>query len=127
MRIPVYVHENPEKALENPKQGVMNAFRRQAENAVNAVKAAGPDDAGNLAKRAEALSSLTYEDLLQGRLAYGTPEQVIDKLRYAQQEMGLTGVVIEPNVGGLLTKDQVNESVALVASKVSPSLKKGII
>ena len=41
--------------------------------------------------------------------------------------MGLNGVVIEPNVGGLLTKDQVNESVALVAEKVSPKLKKGII
>ncbi len=127
MRIPVYVHENPTKALENPKEGVMNAFKRQAENAVNAAKNAGPDDADNLAKRAEALSSLTYEDLLEGRLAYGTPEQVIEKLKYAEQEMGLAGVVIEPNVGGLLTKDQVNESVALVAEKVSPKLKNAII
>ena len=127
MRIPVYVHEDPHKALENPKEGVMNAFRRQAENAVNAAKKAGPDDAGNLARRAEILSSLTYEDLLEGRLAYGTPAQVVEKLKYAEEEMGLTGVVIEPNVGGLLTKDQVNESVALVAEKVSPKLKKGII
>lgn len=127
MRIPVYVHEDPEKAKLNPKEGAMNAFRRQAENAVNAVKSAGPDDAENLARRAEVLSNLTYEDLLEGRLAYGTPEEVIEKLKYAEQEMGLTGIVIEPNVGGLLDKDQINESVALIAEKVSPKLKNGII
>lgn len=123
MRIPVYVHENPELARENPRQGAINAFDRQAQNAVNAVKAAGPNDAENLARRAQALSSLTYDDLLEGRLAYGTPEQVIEKLRYAEEEMGITGIIMEPNVGGLLTKEQINESVALVALKVSPKLK----
>jgi alkanesulfonate monooxygenase SsuD/methylene tetrahydromethanopterin reductase-like flavin-dependent oxidoreductase (luciferase family) len=60
---------------------------------------------------------------LRDRLAYGTPDMVVERLTQLRQELGLSGVVIEPNVGGGISRDQVWRSVRLFAQEVAPRLR----
>ena len=46
-----------------------------------------------------------------------------ERLTQLRQELGLSGVVIEPNVGGGISRDQVWRSVHLFAQEVAPRLR----
>jgi len=47
----------------------------------------------------------------------------VERLTHLRQELGLSGVVIEPNVGGGISRDQVWRSVRLFAQEVAPRLR----
>ena len=72
--------------------------------------------------RAPQLASLTYDDVLQERVAFGTPKDVVAKLRLLQQSVGLSGIIMEPNVGGGLRPQLVTHSMTLFADEVAPAL-----
>jgi alkanesulfonate monooxygenase SsuD/methylene tetrahydromethanopterin reductase-like flavin-dependent oxidoreductase (luciferase family) len=74
-------------------------------------------------ERAERLSGVGYDGLLQGRLAYGTPEMVATRLRELQETLGLSGVIMEPNVGGYIPRELVFRSVRLFAEEVVARLR----
>lgn len=44
------------------------------------------------ARNAPRLSQVTYDDLLKDRVAYGTPDMVLARLRQLRDELGLTGI-----------------------------------
>ncbi|MBM3224937.1 MAG: hypothetical protein FJZ47_14190 [Candidatus Tectomicrobia bacterium] len=69
------------------------------------------------------LSQVTYEELLRDRLAYGSPATVSQKLCHLRDELGLSGVIMEANVGGQLSPEQVLNSIRLYAQEVAPSLR----
>jgi len=75
------------------------------------------------AERAERLSNVSYEDLLRDRVAYGTPDMVVDRLRQLRDALGLSGVIMESNVGGRIPLDQVLTSIRLYAQEVAPRLR----
>ena len=64
-------------------------------------------DRAERGRRAEVLATVTYDDLLSTRLAYGTPEVVSARLKALGEQLGLSGVIIEPNVGGLVPSEHV--------------------
>jgi alkanesulfonate monooxygenase SsuD/methylene tetrahydromethanopterin reductase-like flavin-dependent oxidoreductase (luciferase family) len=74
------------------------------------------------AQRAQNLANLTYESALQDRLVYGTPDAVADRLRELRDELGLSGVLMEPNVGGLMTPERLDNSMRLFSQEVGPQL-----
>jgi alkanesulfonate monooxygenase SsuD/methylene tetrahydromethanopterin reductase-like flavin-dependent oxidoreductase (luciferase family) len=74
-------------------------------------------------ERSQRLSGLGYDGLLQGRLAYGTPDMVATRLRELQETLGLSGIIMEPNVGGYIPPDLVFRSVHLFAQEVVPQLR----
>jgi alkanesulfonate monooxygenase SsuD/methylene tetrahydromethanopterin reductase-like flavin-dependent oxidoreductase (luciferase family) len=74
-------------------------------------------------ERAQRLSSVSYDDLLRGRVAYGTPEMVAERLRELQGTLGLSGIILEPNVGGYIPRQLVFRSVRLFAEEVAPRLR----
>jgi alkanesulfonate monooxygenase SsuD/methylene tetrahydromethanopterin reductase-like flavin-dependent oxidoreductase (luciferase family) len=65
---------------------------------------------------------VAQEALLRDRLAYGSPETVAEKLRCLRDELGLAGVIMESNVGGQLSAQQVLNSIRLYAQEVAPQL-----
>ena len=65
---------------------------------------------------------MTYEDALQDRLVYGTPDTVVERLSELRQELGLSGVLMEPNVGGLMAPDRLDRSIRLFGQEVAPRL-----
>jgi alkanesulfonate monooxygenase SsuD/methylene tetrahydromethanopterin reductase-like flavin-dependent oxidoreductase (luciferase family) len=101
----------------------MRSYRRLAENFAASVGATGTTGSEERAERAERLSSLTYEDVLRDRVAYGTPDMVVDRLRRLRGELGLAGVIAESNVGGRIPLDRVLNSIRLYAQEVAPRLR----
>src|SRR2546425_10402847 len=99
LRIPVYVAATAARAHSEAEESTMRSYRRLAENFASSVGATGTTGSEERAERAERLSSLTYEDVLRDRVAYGTPDMVVDRLRELREQLGLAGVIIESHVG----------------------------
>jgi alkanesulfonate monooxygenase SsuD/methylene tetrahydromethanopterin reductase-like flavin-dependent oxidoreductase (luciferase family) len=123
LRIPVYVAETAERAYAEPQHSTMRSYRRLGENFARSAGAAGTTASEERIERAERLSGVNYDDLLRGRVAYGTPEAVAERLRQLQETLGLSGVIIEPNVGGYIPREQVLRSIQLFAQEVGPRLR----
>jgi len=87
------------------------------------VGAAGTTASEERAERADRLSRVTYDDLLRDRVAYGTPDMVVDRLRRLRDELGLSGVIMESNVGGRVPLERVLNSIQLYAQEVAPRLR----
>lgn len=123
LRIPVYVAETAKAAYDEPRASTLQSYRRLAESYAKSAGAAGAQPSEERAARGERLADTGYEELLRNRLAYGTPDVVADRLATLRDEMGLSGFVIEPNVGGGIPRDQVFRSVELFAREVAPRLR----
>jgi alkanesulfonate monooxygenase SsuD/methylene tetrahydromethanopterin reductase-like flavin-dependent oxidoreductase (luciferase family) len=75
-------------------------------------------------ERSERLAHVTYEELLTGRVAYGTPAMVTEKLAHVRETLGVAGVLMEPNVGGYNPPERVFHSLRLFAQEVVPRLRQ---
>ena len=122
IRIPVYVAETDEIALEEAQASTMRSYRRMAENFATSSTDAGATASEERVERGRRLSQVTYEDLLRDRLAYGSPESVARQLAEIQSELQLSGVITEMNVGGLIPQDRVLNSLKLFTQEVIPAL-----
>src|SRR5499427_182586 len=123
LRIPVYVAATPERAYTEPQASTMRSYQRLATQFARTAGAAGTTAAEERMERAERLARVSYDDLLRDRLAYGSPDMVVEKLQYLQETLGLAGIVIEPNVGGGIPRELVLQSVRLFAQEVVPRLR----
>ena len=64
------------------------------------------------------------QDLIDRRGALvGTPDEVRRQLSSLREELGLSGFLVEPNVGGMMHADAVDNSIRLFASEVVPALR----
>ncbi len=122
LRIPVYVAATAARARSEPEASTMRSYRRLSENLAASVGQAGTTGAEERAERAERLSRVTYEDILRDRVAYGTPDMVVDRLRELRDVLGLSGVIMESNVGGRIPVEQMLTSIRLYAQEVAPRL-----
>jgi len=123
LRLPIYVGETDKEGIGDPEEGTMKSFRRLAENYAQSTGAGGASEAEARQQRYDKLANVTYEELLEDRLAYGSPDTVVQKLRSIIDRLGLEGVIMEPNVGGTLSESQVLNSIRLYASEVAPKLR----
>jgi hypothetical protein len=57
---------------------------------------------------------------------FGTPRYVAERLHTLQQALGLSGIIIEPNVGGGMPAELVAHSMGLFARQVAPHLGGGL-
>ena len=119
LRIGIYVAEDKERAFSEPRESTMSFYNRIRQGLLQTAGAFG----GELrAQRAQSLASLTYESALQDRLIYGTPAAVAKRLRELRDELGLSGVLMEPNVGGLMSPECLDNSIRLFGQEVAPQL-----
>ena len=117
MRIPVYVAETTEKAHSEPKESALSQINYSAtELSKTASSEAGRENMRRLA-------TVPYEELLQSRVMFGTPEEVTARLQEYQEELGITGVVLEINYGGLIPANKVVNSLRLLTERVVPKFK----
>jgi alkanesulfonate monooxygenase SsuD/methylene tetrahydromethanopterin reductase-like flavin-dependent oxidoreductase (luciferase family) len=123
LRIPVYVAETEARGIDEPQASTMRSYRRMAENFASSASGAGTTASEERVARGIRLRQVTYEELLRDRLAYGSPETVGEKLRYLRDELGLSGVIMESNVGGQLSPEQVLNSIRLYAQEVGPLIR----
>ena len=123
LRIPIYVGKTQETAYAEAEESTMRSYRRMAQNFALSASNAGAVASEDRAARGVALAAITYEDLIRDRLAYGSPDSVISQLKEITAELGLSGIVAETNVGGLIPREQVAASIDLFCKEVVPGLR----
>lgn len=120
LRVGIYVGEDKERALSEPRESTMSFYNRVRQGLLQTAGAFG----GELrARRAQNLANLTYESALQDRLVYGTPDAVANRLGELRDELGLSGVLMEPNVGGMIPPERLEHSIRLFGQEVAPRLR----
>ena len=115
LQIGGYVAGTARDALDDPEESSMHRIRVIQDNL---DKAADEETY----ERLKASSTVTYEDLLQ-RVAFGTPDAVIEKVKQYQNDLGITGISFDINPGGQIPFSKVSKSLQLLTSKVMPALK----
>ena len=80
----------------------------------------GLDEEANRARaeKAHRRATVTYNEFFCTDLFHGTAESVAEKLQPAQEEMGLSGFIIDMNCGGLLPLERVLHSMRLFSERV---------
>ena len=69
------------------------------------------------------MASLSYQEMLDTKIAFGTAEGLVDRFTQLKEELGLDGVVAELNAGGLIPEDRVLRSLRIMTEKVMPAFK----
>ena len=123
VRFPMYLAPSDSEAIEEPKESIEAFFRRQRELFEYSYGREGTETTGRRQARYERLANATYEDLLETRVVFGSPERVVDKLRQFQDMLGITGITAELNPGGFLPKEAVQRSLQLLTEEVMPEFK----
>ena len=125
LRVPVYAADTQEMALEEPRENITYYFERQARmvaaSRASAVEA-GSSTAGS-EKTIAKLESLTYDDILKSRVAFGSASGLIDRFNEWGEVLGIDGVIAELNAGGMMTEAQVKHSLRIITHDVMPAFK----
>ncbi len=122
LRVPVYVAETKEKAYSEPKESTMFQMQRLINVITQSIGEAGISAGDDRAAQAERLKAMTYEDVLENTVVYGTPESVVERLQELQEELGLTQVIYEVNFGCNVPLEHQIKAVRLINEKVAPNL-----
>ena len=85
--------------------------------------AKGGVGAGGREKVARALAALGYDEIRASRVTFGSPAQVIDRVSEWREVLGIDGVVLEMNAGGLLSEAQVKQSLRRLTHEVMPAFR----
>ena len=116
LRIPAYVSENAEKARSEPEASTTYMVGYTAGQI-----AAAPNQ--ETADRLKRLASITYEEVLRHKVMYGTAEEVVERIQRYQEELGISGLVLEMNYGGQIPNELVLRSIRQLTEKVMPHFK----
>jgi len=57
---------------------------------------------------------------LTGQVLVGTPDELTERLRSLQAELGIDGILAELNCGGLVPHQQVMTALQLLCQEVKP-------
>ena len=98
----------------------MHFFRQQARLLGDLARRAGVDGADRRAATADRLLAMSYADALNGTVLVGSPASVSDKLHGLQAQLGLDGVLMELNCGGMIPHLQVKSALRLLCREVMP-------
>jgi alkanesulfonate monooxygenase SsuD/methylene tetrahydromethanopterin reductase-like flavin-dependent oxidoreductase (luciferase family) len=121
LRLPIYVAETMDKAQADPYPSVMPYYERLRQGYLRSAQRFESAERTTLAAQ---LATLTYEEVLQERVVFGTPSHVVERLRTLQQTLDLSGIIIEPNVGGDIPPALVARSMDLFAREVAPYVRQ---
>jgi len=120
LRVGVYVAEDMDRAISEPRESTVSYYERLRGSLMTTAKSFG--GAGR-AQRAEVLAAMSYEDALKDRMVHGSPDWVANRINELREELGLTGVLMEPNVGGIIPPDRLSNSIRLFGQEVAGQLK----
>jgi len=123
LRIPVYVATTEQAAVEEPRESLTFFFGRQSRLARSSVGRAGTGPVERRQAQVERMASLTYDDILARKVAFGTPTGVIERLTWLRKELGIDGIVAELNPGGLIPLELERRSLQLLTHEVMPAFK----
>ena len=123
LRVPVYVAETDEAAIEEPRESIMHLLRYIGDRLTQSAGAQGTRAIENRAERGAKMQSIDYEEVLRERMIVGTPARVIDRLTELQETLGLDGILAELNPGSRIPHERVMTALRLLCEEVMPRFK----
>ena len=123
MRAPGYIAATEAAARAEAEASLIHYYRAQAALQLDSAGRAGVDGADRKVMAARRLNAITYEEALRGSVLIGTPNRVSDQLLALQRDVGLDGVMIEMNCGGLIPHDKEKEALRLLCQEVMPRFR----
>ena len=120
LRIPVYLSDDPQKAYDEPQESALFSMGRLSDRVASYAGHSGT--LGDWGAQAERVRSMSYDDWLRDKVAYGTPAAVVDKLNGLIDELGLDQVMFEVNFGNLIPLANQSNSLRLMMEQVAPHL-----
>jgi alkanesulfonate monooxygenase SsuD/methylene tetrahydromethanopterin reductase-like flavin-dependent oxidoreductase (luciferase family) len=115
MRIPAYVGETSQRAHDEPKESTLYDLQRVARE---------HRQAGDEVRAAQAETTMAdYDEVVRTRVAYGTPEEMVERLGEFKERMGLDGFLLDLNFGGQIPQELVLNSMKLLTEKVIPAFR----
>jgi alkanesulfonate monooxygenase SsuD/methylene tetrahydromethanopterin reductase-like flavin-dependent oxidoreductase (luciferase family) len=123
IRIPVYAAPTQQEALEEPRENMMYFFRRHSELIKFGMGRADTGPADRRQTRFDEVANLTYDDVLQTRVAFGSAASLTERLRWIRDELDLDGVVAELNPSGLFSMERMQRTLRILTHEVMPALK----
>jgi len=123
LRIPVYCSTTERGAAEEPRESVAAFFKRQTDLARSAVGRAGAGPADRRQMQADRMAALTYDDILERKVVFGTAAGVIGRIKQLREELGLDGIVAELNPGGFITPALERRSLEILTHEVIPAFR----
>ncbi len=123
LRIPVYAGDTEKQALDGPHDSINAYFNRMGSLLRDSASSRAGSDASSRQGRADRLATMTYEEMLQTKVAFGTGERLIDRFAELREELGLDGIVSELNAGGLIPEEGVSRSLRIITGQVMPHFK----
>lgn len=124
LRVPLYAGATQAAALEEPRNSITYYFNRQsnlvADDATRRAQSGSEQRGLGTAGR---LAGLTYEEILQTKVAFGSAEGLTERLKQLEEELGLDGIVAEMNPGGLIPPEKVMQSLNILTHDVMPAFK----
>ncbi len=117
LRVPAYLAETAEKARSEPQDSTMYAIQYAARELI------GSAASKETAERLQRMASTPYDEILKHRVIYGTPEAVTERIQEFEEELGISGLVLEMNYGGQIPYDRTINSIRLLTEEVMPKFK----
>jgi alkanesulfonate monooxygenase SsuD/methylene tetrahydromethanopterin reductase-like flavin-dependent oxidoreductase (luciferase family) len=111
--VPVYVAETARQAREEPEASTRHWFRSIAEALMRSPTRRAD---------AERLAAVSYAEILDEQVVYGTPEAVAERLGALREELGFSSLAAWMNVGARVPHEHVLASMRLFADRVAPRL-----
>ncbi len=123
LRIPVYAAPTEQEARDEPYETFSFYFSRQAELTKGAVGREGTGAAESQQARVDRLAGLSYDEILEHRVAVGSPSGLVDRLCALREDLGLSGIAAELNSGGMLSPAQSERTLRIMTQEVMPAFK----
>ena len=123
LRIPLYAAPTQKAAVEEPHENITYFFRRHAELTRSRLGRADTGSAERNQSRLEQVTSMSYEDILEKRVAFGTAPVLVERLRALREDLGLSGMIAELNPGGLLDMAPMLRTLKIFTHEVMPALR----
>jgi alkanesulfonate monooxygenase SsuD/methylene tetrahydromethanopterin reductase-like flavin-dependent oxidoreductase (luciferase family) len=115
----VYVGESHAEAYEAPRASALNFYRMLRDDTYRLFNGTIPPEHQARVQRYE---TITYDEIYEQQALYGTPAEVIAKIRWVQGETGCNNLLCWMNAGSRLTQEQVLRSMRRFAEEVMPAL-----
>ena len=123
LRLPVYAAPTEREALEEPRENITYFFRRHAELTRVGLGRGDTGPTDRRLRRLDQLAKLSYGEILDKRVAFGTAARLTERLAGLRDELGLDGMIAELNPGGLLPMDRMLRTLRILTHEVIPALR----
>ena len=114
VRIPAYVGETSERGFNEPKESTIHDLHRTLREFTQSN-----DPRANQSQ----YWIDHYPEYTKARAAYGSPEEIVERLQEFRDRMGVTGFLLDLNFGGQIPQELMLNSMRLLSEKVMPAFK----